>query len=135
MTDKNLRILIAERCHTQSLLIERLLNLLGYHRIATAMSLSEAYLLGSCTGDPFDVLICSARLLSSEPLEPTSLAGVGRSALVYQSQELANELAPLATESTLARLPGTLDAASLGAFMTLIDPPLWRRSHRAALLS
>lgn len=99
-----------------------MLNRLGYHRIAIATSLSEACLLGHCTGHPFDVLICNARLLASEPLGDASLAGICHSALVYRSQHLPTERAPLPVAATLARLPGALDAASLGAFMMLIDP-------------
>lgn len=119
---KTLRLLIAENCHAQSLLLERMLNRLGYHRIAIATSLSEACLLGHCTGHPFDVLICNARLLASEPLGDASLAGICHSTLVYRSQHLPTERAPLPVAATLARLPGALDAASLGAFMMLIDP-------------
>ncbi|MFU3619558.1 hypothetical protein [Pseudomonas paraeruginosa] len=44
------------------------------------------------------------------------------STLVYRSQHLPTERAPLPIAATLARLPGALDAASLGAFMMLIDP-------------
>lgn len=50
LVNKTLRLLIAENCHAQSLLLERMLNRLGYHRIAIATSLSEACLLGHCTG-------------------------------------------------------------------------------------
>jgi hypothetical protein len=123
MADKKLRILIAERCQTQSLVIERSLNRLGYYRIATADSLTEMHLLGSCTG-PFDVLICNAWLLrfSRELQEPTSLAGVCRSALMYQSQRFPGNLAPLAPEGTFASLPESLGVANLSAFMRLVDP-------------
>lgn len=134
MANKTLRILIAENRHAQSLLVERMLNRLGYHRVATAASLDEARLLGRCTGRPFDVLIGSARLFNSEPLDCTSLAGVYHNALVYQSQYLPADPAPLAAEGTVARLPGPPDAASLGAFMTLIDPQaLHRREYQPAL--
>lgn len=122
LVNKTLRLLIAENCHAQSLLLERMLNRLSYHRIAIATSLSEACLLGPCTGHPFDVLICNARLLASEPLGDASLAGICHSALVYRSQHLPTERALLPVAATLARLPGALDAASLGAFMMLIDP-------------
>ncbi|MFS2125139.1 chemotaxis protein CheY [Pseudomonas sp. Pseusp97] len=136
MANKTLRILIAENRHPQSLLVERMLNRMGYYRVATAASLDEARLLGRCTGRPFDVLIGSARLLNSERLDCTSLAGVYRNALVYQSQYLPADPAPLAAEGTVARLPGPLDASSLGAFMALIDPQaLHRRVHESVLHS
>lgn len=77
---------------------------------------------GTLHRHPFDVLICNARLLASEPLGDASLAGICHSALVYRSQHLPTERAPLPVAATLARLPGALDAASLGAFMMLIDP-------------
>ncbi|HBN8606963.1 TPA: hypothetical protein L3744_005544 [Pseudomonas aeruginosa] len=69
---KTLRLLIAENCHAQSLLLERMLNRLGYHRIAIATSLSEACLLGHCTGHPFDVLSQRAGLPEPASIYPPS---------------------------------------------------------------
>lgn len=122
MANKQLRILIADSRHTQSLLVERLLNRLGYHRIATASSLDEARILGRCTGRPFNVLIISGRLIVSEPLDGTALAGVSLNGLIYQSQYLPQGFDPLTVDGVATRLTGPLELAQLSAFMAQVDP-------------
>jgi len=122
MVNKHLRILIADSRHTQSLLVERLLNRLGYFRIATASSLDEARTLGRVTGNPFDVLIISARLIVSEPLDCMALVGVGLNGLIYQSQYLPVQYVPLAQQGVVKRHPGPLELEALSEFMALVDP-------------
>ncbi|MBD9634549.1 chemotaxis protein CheY [Pseudomonas sp. PDM19] len=122
MTNKKLRILIAESQNSESLMVERLLNRLGYHRIATASTLDEARLLGRCTEYPFDVLIISGLLIVSEQFDDSSLAGISLNGLIYQSLYLPQPLVPFAAEGVAMRLPGHLDLAELDAFMALVDP-------------
>lgn len=131
MANKTLRILIADSRHFQTLLVERMLNRLGYYRIATASSIEEACILGHCTGTPFDLLIASARLLPTEATDSARLSGVCLNGLVYQSQYLPESFMPLVTEGAVSHLQGALDSTSLAMFMALIDPQAapYREQH------
>lgn len=130
MANKTLRILIADSRHSQTLLMERMLNRLGYFRIATASTLAEARLLGRFRECPFDVMIANARLLTSEQLDCTSLAEVCLSALIYQSQYLPMVHTLLIAEGSLVRLQGALDVSSLDRFMALVDPSAMHRREQ-----
>lgn len=133
MVDKSLRILIANASHPQTLLVERMLNRLGYYRIATTYSLTEAEILGRCTGNPFDLMIVSGRLIVGESQGCPNLAGVCRNALIYLGQLLPAALPGVADGGTVARLLGALDVASLRMFMALIDPQLAAGTQRLAM--
>ncbi|PTC36421.1 hypothetical protein CLJ1_2914 [Pseudomonas paraeruginosa] len=61
MANKTLRLLIAENCHAQSLLLERMLNRLGYHRIAIRRSVTARWSTGASIYPP------SARSCPSQP--------------------------------------------------------------------
>ncbi|WP_327440573.1 chemotaxis protein CheY [Pseudomonas donghuensis] len=122
MANKILRILIADSQHSQTLLVERMLNRLGYYRIATASSLAEVRSLGHCPGYPFDILIGSAWLLFGGQTERDSQPGIYFNALIYQCHYVQPGSTLTAIEGTVARLPGALDATSLDMFMALIDP-------------
>lgn len=122
MANKALRILIADSRHSQTLLVERMLNRLGYYRIATASSLAEVHNLGHCSGYPIDILIGSAWLLSSGQTVRDSQPGIYHNALIYQCHDVQVGNTLSVTEGTVARLPFALDTTSLGMFMALIDP-------------
>lgn len=62
MTDKTLRILIADLQHFQRMKIERLFNGLDYYRIAPVQSLAELLTLVDYGCQPFDVLVVNAEL-------------------------------------------------------------------------
>ncbi|SDJ30379.1 hypothetical protein SAMN05216189_101524 [Pseudomonas delhiensis] len=133
MASKALRILIADSRHHQLLLVERLLNQLGYHRIATASSLEEAQILGRC-GHPFDVLIINGPLIASRSLDRMFLAGVCLNGLIYQGQFLPEQFVPLPPEGTCICLPGSLELPDLRAFMGRVDPQAARHIERRLAL-
>ncbi|AWA38914.1 chemotaxis protein CheY [Pseudomonas fluorescens] len=62
MTDKTLRILIADLQHFHRMKIERLFNGLDYYRIAPVQSLAELLTLVDYGCQPFDVLVINAEL-------------------------------------------------------------------------
>lgn len=62
MTDKTLRILIADPQHFHRMKIERLFNGLDYYRIAPVQSLAELLTLIDYGCQPFDVLVINAEL-------------------------------------------------------------------------
>ncbi|MFP0196361.1 chemotaxis protein CheY [Pseudomonas sp. PHC1] len=62
MTDKTLRILIADLQHFHRMRIERLFNGLDYYRIAPAQNLAELLTLVDYACQPFDVLVVNAEL-------------------------------------------------------------------------
>lgn len=62
MTDKTLRILIADLQHFHRMKIERLFNDLDYYRIAPVQSLAELLTLVDYGYQPFDVLVINAEL-------------------------------------------------------------------------
>ncbi|CAI8936004.1 Chemotaxis protein CheY [Pseudomonas sp. IT-P2] len=64
MTDKTLRILIADLQHFHRMKIERLFNGLNYHRIAPVQNLAELLTLVDYGCQPFDVLVVNAELAS-----------------------------------------------------------------------
>jgi DNA-binding NarL/FixJ family response regulator len=57
MTQKTIRILIADQQHLRRLHIEKMLNQLGCHRIATLNSFEEVVAATLLPGTPFDLVI------------------------------------------------------------------------------
>ncbi|NYH07048.1 chemotaxis protein CheY [Pseudomonas moraviensis] len=62
MTDKTLRILIADPQHFHRMQIERMFNGLDYYRIAPVQNLAELLTLVDYGCQPFDVLVINAEL-------------------------------------------------------------------------
>lgn len=124
MANKQLRILIADSRHCESLQVERLLNQLGYHRIATASSMDEVRLLGRFTGRPFDALIISGSLIANEPLDGMALTGVTLNGLIYHCQYLPQRFNPLSANEVAMRLPSVPKLAELESFMSQVDSQL-----------
>ncbi|MED7666902.1 chemotaxis protein CheY [Pseudomonas moraviensis subsp. stanleyae] len=62
MSNKALRILIADPQHFHRMKIERLFNALGYYRVAPVQSLDELLTLVDYGCEPFDVLVINAEL-------------------------------------------------------------------------
>lgn len=120
MVNKALRIMIAESRHPEALMIERMLNQLGYYRIVPVQSVSELETLSQCLGPELDVLIADARLIASATESPASVVGQCQNALFYESQALGEQLAELDPHRVTVQLHGGVDVASLGNFMALI---------------
>ena len=62
MSNKALRILIADEQHFHRMKIERMLNQLGYYRIAPVHSIEELVTLVEYSSEPFDLVMISASL-------------------------------------------------------------------------
>ena len=62
MSNKSLRILIADEQHFNRLRIERWFNQLNYFRIAPVQNLDELLSLVEYGGEPFDLLVINAAL-------------------------------------------------------------------------
>lgn len=67
MTDKTLRILIADPQHFHRMKVERMFNGLDYYRIAPVQSLTELLTLVDYGCQPFDVLVINAALAAGMP--------------------------------------------------------------------
>jgi len=62
MSNKALRILIADPQHFHRMKIERLFNAFGYYRVAPVQNLGELLTLVDYGCEPFDVLVINAEL-------------------------------------------------------------------------
>lgn len=62
MSNKALRILIADEQHFHRMKIERMLNQLGYFRIAPVHSIEELLTLVEYSSEPFDLVMISTSL-------------------------------------------------------------------------
>lgn len=67
MTDKTLRILIADPQHFHRMKIERMFNDLDYYRIAPVQTLAELLTLVDYGCQPFDVLVINTELAPGMP--------------------------------------------------------------------
>lgn len=127
MTDKTLRILIADEHHEQLLHIERQLNRLDYYRIAPIRTFDELALLTGIASESFDLLIVNKALALSQGIGMQQFCGMRpniRHVLFYQSPTPALELMLRSSEQTVhACLAGMPDAGSLRVLMNIIDPP------------
>lgn len=125
MSNKSLRILIADEQHFNRLRIERWFNQLGYYRVAPVQNLDELLTLVEYGCEPFDLLVINAALAGGKLdllgfcLDNRQLDRV----LIYDGQQA--QLPPIPaceqhkTQVSHAVLP---DLAALQRLMTIIDP-------------
>lgn len=125
MSNKSLRILIADEQHFNRLRIERWFNQLGYYRVAPVQNLDELLTLVEYGCEPFDLLVINAALAGGKLdlmgfcLDNRQLYRV----LIYDGQRA--QLPPIPaceqqkTQVSHAVLP---DLAALQRLMTIIDP-------------
>ncbi|MGY3174793.1 CheY-like chemotaxis protein [Pseudomonas sp. TE12234] len=125
MSNKSLRILIADEQHFNRLRIERWFNQLGYYRVAPVQNLDELLTLVEYGYEPFDLLVINAALAGGKLdllgfcLDNRQLDRV----LIYDGQQA--QLPPIPaceqqkTQVSHAVLP---DLAALQRLMTIIDP-------------
>ena len=66
MSNKALRILIADEQHFHRMSIERLFNQLDYHRIAPVTNLAELLTLVEYGANPFDLVVVDASLTDDQ---------------------------------------------------------------------
>lgn len=125
MTDKSLRILIAEEHPGQRLQLEKMLNRLGYYRIAPVASFEELQRLVQCALQPFNLLLGSIELGTHAGVDMARFCRVNapiQHALLYHSQHLIIPAVPQgprrAVSVSLAQVP---DSEALESFMAIID--------------
>jgi CheY-like chemotaxis protein len=127
LSNKSLRILIADEQHFNRLRIERCFNQLGYFRLAPVHSLEELLTLVEFSSEPFDLLVINAALgegtldVLDFCLDNQQLNRV----LIYDGQvaQLPNSPADKQQKVQIshALLP---DLSALQRLMTTVDPRL-----------
>jgi CheY-like chemotaxis protein len=127
LSNKSLRILIADEQHFNRLRIERWFNQLGYYRVAPVQNLEELLTLVEYGCEPFDVLIINAGMAGGKLdlldfcLDNRQLDRV----LIYDAQQAQLPPVPACEQRKIqvsqALLP---DLAALRRLMTIIDPCL-----------
>ncbi|KXK67788.1 histidine kinase [Pseudomonas monteilii] len=128
MANKTLRILIADAHPCQRLQLERLLNGLGYYRIAPVESFEELQRLVLSALQPFHLLLGNIELASHVGVDLARFCRVStqiQHALLYHSNQLQVPLVPQAERQAVSMsLPQVPDNEALEAFMAIIDSPL-----------
>ena len=128
MANKTLRILIADAHPCQRLQLERLLNGLGYYRIAPVDSFEELQRLVQCALQPFHLLLGNIELASHAGVDLARFCRVStqiQHALLYHSSQLKVPAVPQAERQAVSlSLPQVPDNEALESFMAIIDAPL-----------
>ncbi|KAA0979579.1 response regulator [Pseudomonas sp. ANT_J28] len=127
MSNKALRILIADELHFHRMKVERLFNQLDYYRIAPVHSLEELLTLVEYGCEPFDLVVVNASLAGGALnlfdffLDTQQV----HHALIYDGQQAQLPPIPACVRQTVevshAMLP---DLASIQRLMAIIDPRL-----------
>lgn len=126
MLNKALRILIADEQHFHRMKVERLLNQLGYFRIAPVNTVEELLSLVEYGCEPFDLLLISASMTAGFDLDLLAFCVDNeqiRQGFIYDAQHA--QLAPIQArhrqkiQVSLARTP---DFESVRRLMKNIDP-------------
>ena len=128
MANKTLRILIADAHPCQRLQLERLLNGLGYYRIAPVDSFEELQRLVQCALQPFHLLLGNIELASHAGVDLERFCRVStqiQHALLYHSTQLKVPAVPQTERQAVSlSLPQVPDSEALESFMAIIDAPL-----------
>ncbi|CAM3359397.1 hypothetical protein [Pseudomonas fluorescens] len=130
MIDKTLRILIADEHHSQLLHIEKLLNGLGYFRVAPVRTFDELVQLTSTPNELFNLVIVNKALALPYGVDIAEFCRTQtqiQHALFYENQTTMLELSLECHDQLVhASLADVLDASSLNTLMYIIDPPAQR---------
>lgn len=128
MANKTLRILIADEHPCQRLQLEKMLNGLGYYRIAPVESFEDLQRLVQSALQPFNLLIGNIELASHAGVDLARFCRVStqiQHALLYHSQHLKVPAVPQAQRQAVnISLPRVPDDEALQSFMAIIDLPL-----------
>ena len=128
MANKTLRILIADAHPCQRLQLERLLNGLGYYRIAPVESFEELQRLVLSALQPFHLLLGNIELASHAGVDLVRFCRVStqiQHALLYHSTQLIVPSVPQTERQAVSlSLPQVPDNEALETFMAIIDTPL-----------
>lgn len=126
MTNKTLRILIADPQHFHRMKIERLFNDLDYYRIAPVQDLAELLTLVDYGCEPFDLVVINAELAQG------SLDLLGffldnpqvRHALIYKEPSAPLQMnAGFAQENVQVSHAALPSAQTIRHLMALVDEP------------
>jgi len=128
MPNKSLRILIADEHPEQRLQLERLLNGLGYFRIAPVESFDELQRLVHSALQPFNLLLGNIELASHAGVDLARFCQVStqiQHALLYHSRQLRVPVVPPGERQAVSvSLPRAPDNEALESFMAIIDLPV-----------
>lgn len=127
MPDKSLRILLADAHPMQLLQLEKMLNGMGYFRIAPVQSFDDLQHLVQNALLPFNLLIGNIDLASHAGVDLERFCRVNvqiQHALLYESQHLKMPPVPTGQRQAVSiSLPKVPDDETLHAFMALVDAP------------
>lgn len=127
MPNKTLRILIADEHPYQRLQLEKLLNGLGYYRIAPVESFDDLQRLVQCALQPFHLLVGNIELGSHAGVDLARFCRVSaqiQHALLYHSHHLKVPSVPQTERQAVSiSLPNAPDSEALESFMAIIDSP------------
>ncbi|MHC8382748.1 response regulator [Pseudomonas sp. LB3P14] len=127
MSNKALRILIADKLHFHRMKVERLFNQLDYYRIAPVHSLEELLTLVEYDCEPFDLVVINATLAGGalNLLDFFLDSQQVHHALIYNGQQAQLPPIPACVQQTVQVSHATLpDLASIQGLMAIVDPPL-----------
>ncbi|MCU1761809.1 response regulator [Pseudomonas sp. 14P_8.1_Bac3] len=127
MSNKALRILIADEQHFQRMRIERLFNRLDYYRVVPVQNLAELLTLVDYGGVSFDLVIINAALAG----EALNLVGFladnpqVHHALVYNGEAATLSPIPVSGRRKIQIIEAALpDLPCIQRAMTIVDPRL-----------
>ena len=127
MSNKELRILIAEEKLKRIIHIERLLNRLNYYRIAPVQTLEELLTLTAYASEHFDLLIVSKQFSARAGVDVEAFCRDRPqilNALIYESKNSQHiPVLVYLCQSVYVCLSHTPDSGSMKDFMRIIDPP------------
>ncbi|MHC6226517.1 histidine kinase [Pseudomonas sp. X10] len=128
MPNKSMRILIADEHPSQLLQLEKMLNGLGYYRIAPVESFEDLQRLVQSALQPFSLLVGNIDLASHAGVDLARFCQVNtqiQHALLYHSQHLKVPAIPPAERKAVSvSLPKVPDSEALESFMAIIDVPV-----------
>ena len=125
MSTKTLRLLIADADLQQRIRIEKMLNLMGYHRIAPLSSFDELRVLTRSGGVAFDLLIINSALVSSPQenlMEYCHANPLIRHTLIYDGQCTPHVLVAGNQPTLHLSVPHLPDFIALQHCMGVVDP-------------
>lgn len=127
MPDKSMRILLADAHPLQLLQLEKMLNGMGYFRIAPVQSFEDLRHLVQNALLPFNLLIGNIDLASHAGVDLERFCRVNvqiQHALLYESQHLKMPAVPTGQRQAVTiSLPRVPDDETVLAFMAIIDAP------------
>ncbi|MGB3126151.1 MAG: hypothetical protein WBB95_20260 [Pseudomonas sp.] len=117
MVDKNIRVLIIEPAHQQALVIEKMLNLMGYYCVAATATVEEGLLLNRYGLRNFDVLIAPFPVLVLEHCRVTRFKGFNiRNLFLYSCSPHDHDI-PILVKGHACFRSGLPEYDALQAFM------------------